>query len=53
MKQKADRMQVGATIDKELWMRLRAHSIMKNKTAGQVLDEAIREYLQGKEGKDK
>jgi hypothetical protein len=53
MKQKADRMQVGATIDKELWMRLRAHAIMKNKTAGQILDEAIRQYLQANEDKDK
>ena len=46
MKIEKGRCQVGATVNKELWTRLRALSIMQHKTTGQVLDDCIRLYFE-------
>lgn len=45
MKKEEGRCQVGALVNKELWTRLRALSIMQGRTTGQVLDDCIQLYL--------
>lgn len=47
---KKDRVNTGVTINADLWKRLRALAIMQDKTAGALLDEAIREYIKRNEG---
>jgi predicted DNA-binding protein len=46
MKKEEGRCQVGATVDKELWTRLRALSIMQGRTTGETLDDAIKLYFE-------
>ena len=42
------RRQVGATIDKRLWRLLRRQAFTEGRTAAQLLDDAIRLYLEGR-----
>ena len=53
MKKEIGRKQVGATINAQLWSRLRAQAILEGRTAGQLLDDAIRHYLDSKQGDKK
>lgn len=42
------RLNIGASVDEYLWRRLRALSIKEGKLSGQLLDEAIKIYLERK-----
>jgi hypothetical protein len=44
-KQISKRIFIGASVDGELWRRLRVVSIKQGTTAGPMLDKAIEEYL--------
>lgn len=46
MKKVEGRVQVGSTVDRELWTRLRAQSIMEGRKTGEVLDDCIRLYFE-------
>ena len=39
------RTYIGTTINKQLWLRLRALAVKKNKSAAALLDNAIEKYL--------
>ena len=41
-----DRVNIGVSINGELWRRLRAHAIVKGCLTGELLDEAIGNYLE-------
>lgn len=45
------RKQVGCTVDVELYKRLRAQAVQEDRQTGEVLDDAIRLYLEKKAGK--
>ena len=40
-----DKTQVGATIDRGLWRRVRIRAVQEDKSAGAILEEALSEYL--------
>ena len=40
-----DRVNIGVSINGELWRRLRAHAIVQGRLTGELLDEAIENYL--------
>lgn len=50
MAKEQERVQVGSLINKRLWQQLRAQALLEGRTAGEVLDEAISDYL--KKGKN-
>jgi metal-responsive CopG/Arc/MetJ family transcriptional regulator len=41
-----ERKNIGVSIDAVLWRRLRALAILEGKGTGELLDAAIREYLE-------
>lgn len=43
--QQRDRVNIGVSINGELWRRLRALAIVKGRLTGELLDEAIENYL--------
>jgi metal-responsive CopG/Arc/MetJ family transcriptional regulator len=43
------RTKIGVSIDTELWRRLRALAIRQGKLTGELLDAAIKEYLDSHE----
>ena len=49
MKTKSGRVQIGALIDKGLWLDLKAQAIQNERGAGYLLDDAITMYLQAPE----
>ena len=44
-----ERTKIGVSIDTELWRRLRAVAIRQGKLTGELLDAAIKEYLDSHE----
>ncbi len=44
-----ERRQVGVKVNISLWRRLRALAIKEGKLGGELLDEAIRDYLERNE----
>ena len=42
---KPKRKQIGVKLDSALWQEMKILALKKDKTAGEVLEEAIREYL--------
>jgi hypothetical protein len=42
---KPDRRQIGVKLDPELWREMKILALRMDKTAGELLEEAIREYL--------
>lgn len=46
-----DKVNIGATVSKDLWLRLRAVAIRQGKLSGDLLDEAIADYLKKVEGR--
>ena len=51
MKTKSGRVQIGALIDKGLWLDLKAQAIQNERSAGDLLDDAIRLYLAPEQNK--
>ena len=45
MAKKANRKQVGCTVDTDLWKRFRTQAVQEERSTGQLLEEAIRLYL--------
>ena len=45
VKRKPERRQIGVKLDPELWREMKILALKKDKTAGELLEEAIREYL--------
>lgn len=48
-KAKSGRVKIGVSIDDMLWRRLRAEAIIEGKQTGDLLDQALRNYLNNKE----
>ena len=46
MKKVKGRTQVGSTVDEELWIELRAQSILERRKTGELLDDAMKLYLE-------
>jgi predicted transcriptional regulator len=44
-KNKPERKQIGVKLDSELWREMKILALRMDKTAGELLEEAIREYL--------
>ena len=44
-----ERMQIGSLLDPDLYRRAKALAALQKRTTGQVIDDALREYL-GKHG---
>ncbi|MFH0813076.1 MAG: ribbon-helix-helix domain-containing protein [Pseudomonadota bacterium] len=44
--ERVSRVKIGVSIDDVLWRRLRALAIREGKLTGELLDEAIEEYLE-------
>ena len=42
---KPERRQIGVKLDSELWREMKILALRMDKTAGELLEEAIREYL--------
>lgn len=42
---KPDRKQIGVKIDSALWLEMKVLALKKDVTGGELLEEAIREYL--------
>ena len=45
-KAKADRRQIGVKLDSDLWRQVRILALEQDRTAGELLEEAMREYLE-------
>ena len=45
VKRKPERRQIGVKLDPELWREMKILALKMDKTAGELLEEAIREYL--------
>ena len=42
---KADRRQIGVKLNSELWRQVRILALEQDRTAGELLEDAMREYL--------
>jgi hypothetical protein len=42
---KEKRVNIGVPIDEQLWRRIRALAVREGKLTGELLDQAIRDYL--------
>jgi hypothetical protein len=40
-----NKINIGATVDKQLWLRLRAIALRQGKLSGDLLDECIKAWL--------
>lgn len=45
-KAKVDRRQIGVKLDSELWRQVRILALEQDRTAGELLEDAMREYLE-------
>ena len=47
-KKQPERKQIGVKIDSELWTRIKILALEQGRTAGELLEEAMRAYLKNK-----
>jgi predicted transcriptional regulator len=45
-KRKPDRRQIGVKLNSDLWREMRVLALQRDRTAGELLEEAMREYLE-------
>jgi len=51
-KKNPERTNTGVTINRDLWRQLKAQAILQGKTAADLIDQAIEQYLKNLKGGD-